>query len=101
MLARCQGPEAFFGLLASFYGDQATWVEPFTKLTDADNKRISALPQDQQIAEVARVGKLDEYVRARGIPLAKFNQCVSDKAALDRLTALRTQAITGTDAAHR
>jgi protein-disulfide isomerase len=93
LLARCQGAEPFFGLLASFYADQTSWVEPFAKLSADDNKRIAALPEDQQIAEVAKVGKLDEYVRARGIPLAKFNQCLSDKAAIATLAKLRTEAV--------
>ena len=93
MLARCQGAEPFFGLLGSFYADQTTWVEPFTKLTEADNKRISALPEDKQIAALAEVGKLDEYVRARGIPRAKFEQCLADKGHLDTLAKLRTQAV--------
>ena len=92
LLARCQGAEPFFGLLGSFYTDQATWVEPFTKMTEADNKRLSAMPEDKQIAALAQLGKLDEYVRARGITRAKFDQCLSDKAGLDKLTELRKQA---------
>lgn len=93
MLARCQGPDAFFGLLAAFYADQTAWVEPFIKLTPEDSKRLSAMPEDKQIAALAEVGKLDEYVRSRGIPRAKFEQCVSDKGALDTLAKLRTQAV--------
>lgn len=92
LLARCQGPEPFFGLLKSFFADQTAWTEPFTKMTDEDNKRLSALPQDKQIAALAETGKLDEYVRARGIPRAKFEACLADKAALDKLQAMRTQA---------
>ena len=29
LLARCQGPQPFFGLLNAFFTDQATWTEPF------------------------------------------------------------------------
>jgi protein-disulfide isomerase len=92
MLARCQGAEAFFGLLGAFYTDQPVWVEPFTKLTPEDNKRLSALPEDKQIAALAEVGQLDAYVRARGIPRAKFDQCLADKAQLDQLAKLRSAA---------
>ena len=92
MLARCVGPEAFFGLLASFYNDQATWVEPFTKLTPEDNKRLTGMSEDKQVAALAELGQLDAYVRARGIPRAKFEQCLSDKAASAQLTKLRTEA---------
>jgi protein-disulfide isomerase len=92
LLARCQGPEPFFGLLNSFYRDQTAWVEPFTKLTEDDSKRLGALPQDKQLAALAETGKLDVYVRARGIPRAKFDQCLSDKKAVDTLAAMRTEA---------
>ena len=92
MLARCQGAEPFFGLLDSFYKDQASWTEPFSKLTEADNARLSALPEDKQIAMLAEVGKLDAFVRTRGMPRAKFDQCLADKGALDKLLELRKQA---------
>ena len=92
MLARCQGAEPFFGLLGAFMTDQVAWTEPFTKMTPADSKRLSAMPEDQQIAALAQLGKLDEYVRARGIPRARFDQCVADKGQLDALTKLRSQA---------
>jgi len=92
MLARCQGAEPFFGLLDSFYKDQASWTEPFNKLTEADSARLAALPEDKQIALLADVGELDSYVRTRGMPRAKFDQCLADKAALDKLLDLRKQA---------
>jgi protein-disulfide isomerase len=93
MLARCQGAEPFFGLLKAFYTDQASWTEPFTKLTPADSTRIGALPQDKQIAALAEAGKLDAYARLRGIPRAKFDACLTNKAALDKLIEMRTQAV--------
>ncbi len=93
LLARCQGPEAFFGLLAAFYNDQKSWVEPFSKMTPADEARLKALPQDKQIAALAEIGALDAYVRARGIPRAKFDQCLADPKALAALEALRKQAV--------
>ena len=93
MLARCQGPQPFFGLLNAFYTDQASWTAPFGKLTDADSKRLAALPQEKQIAALAEVGKLDAYVRTRGMTRAKFDMCLADKTQLDKLAALRTQAV--------
>ncbi|MFZ4110590.1 MAG: thioredoxin domain-containing protein [Polymorphobacter sp.] len=92
ILARCQGAEPVFGLLDSFYKDQASWTEPFGKMSEADSARLSALPEDKQIAALAEIGKLDGYVRTRGMPRAKFDQCLADKGALDKLIALRKQA---------
>ncbi|WP_416908332.1 MAG: thioredoxin domain-containing protein [Polymorphobacter sp.] len=92
MLARCQGPGPFFGLLNAFFNDQATWVEPFTKLTPEQSQALTALPQDQQMAAMAEAGELDDYVRTRGIPRAKFEACLSDPEALKVVADLRTQA---------
>ncbi|HPU15365.1 MAG TPA: thioredoxin domain-containing protein [Polymorphobacter sp.] len=93
LLARCQGPEVFFNLLNAFYANQAVWTEPFTKLTEADSKRLAALPQDQQIAALAVTGGLDGFMRTRGMPRAKFDQCLSNKAQIDQLTKIRTDAV--------
>lgn len=92
MLARCQGPGPFFGLLNAFFVDQASWIEPFTKLTPAQSQALSALPQDKQMGALAEAGQLDAYVRTRGIPKAKFDACLADAEALKTVADLRTQA---------
>jgi protein-disulfide isomerase len=93
LLARCQGPEVFFNLMNAFYVNQGAWTEPFTKLTESDSKRLSALPPDQQIAALADTGGLDDFMRTRGMPRAKFDQCLSDKAAVEQLTKIRNEAV--------
>jgi protein-disulfide isomerase len=92
MLARCQGPEAFFTLLLNFYDDQMSWTAPFGNISKADQEMLGRLPEDQQTAKLAQLGQLDAYVRLRGIPKAKFDQCVADKAAFEQLITLRKQA---------
>jgi protein-disulfide isomerase len=92
LLARCQDASAFFGLLEAFYVDQRSWTEPFSKISDAQSQELGRLPQDQQISRLAELGGLDAYVRTRGIPKAKFDACLADKAALEKLIALRTEA---------
>lgn len=100
LLARCEGPRQFFNLMNAFYATQTQWTEPFTKLTEADSKRLSALPQDQQIAALAKTGGLDSFMKARGMTSAQFDKCIADPAALKRLTDMRTKAdtlgVTGT-----
>ncbi len=92
MLARCQGPRPFFGLLNSFFTDQAVWTEPFMKMSPADQDRLRGLPEDRQVAALAEVGQLDAYVRSRGIPRAKFDQCLADTKQVATITELRKQA---------
>jgi protein-disulfide isomerase len=92
LLARCQGGAQFFNLINAFYQAQSQWVEPFAKLSEADSKRLGALPEDQQIGALAKVGGLDAFMRARGMTSAKFDQCVADKAAIKRLAEIRDKA---------
>jgi protein-disulfide isomerase len=93
VLARCQGPAAFFGLLDNFYADQMGWTEPFGRIGKADQEALSKLPEDQAIARMAELGGLADYVKLRGIPRAKFDQCLADPAQLKAVNDLRNQAV--------
>jgi protein-disulfide isomerase len=89
LLARCQGPEPFFKLVEQTYADQQSWVSKYQNLTPADSERIGKLPETQQFAEIAKLGGLDQFFRARGLPEAKAQACLADKTAIDALVALR------------
>lgn len=93
LLARCQGPAAFFKLVDTFFEQQDSWTAPFAKLTEADQQRLQALPQNQQIAGLADAGGLDDFMRTRGLPKAKFNQCLTNEAEIAKLSAIRNEAI--------
>lgn len=94
LLARCQGPTPFFNLVGAFYAAQSEWTAPFMKMTDADGARIGALAQDRQAAELAKLGQLDSFMRARGMTKAKFDQCLADPAALKTVTDTQARAAT-------
>ena len=94
LLARCQGPTPFFNLVGAFYSAQGEWTAPFMKMTEADGARIGAMGQDKQAAELAKLGQLDVFMRARGMTKAKFDQCLSDPAALKSLTEMQQRAST-------
>ena len=101
LLARCETPQAFFNLTNAFFQTQAQWLEPFTKIGEAEQKRLQALPQDQLIAALAKSGGLDAFMRARGMTAAKFEQCLGNTADIKRLAAMRDEAtgklgVTGT-----
>jgi protein-disulfide isomerase len=93
LLARCQGAKPFFNLVNAFYEQQQSWTEPFMKLTAADSAEIQALPQDQQIRAMAVKGGLDGFMKTRGMTAAKFNQCLTDKTASDKLAKMREEAV--------
>lgn len=94
LLARCQGATPFFNLVGAFYAAQSEWTQPFMKMTDADGARIGAMAQDKQAAELAKLGQLDVFMRARGMTKAKFDQCLADPAALKTVTDVQARAAT-------
>ncbi|MCS6987871.1 MAG: DsbA family protein [Sphingomonadaceae bacterium] len=85
LVAVCNGPQQFFTWVDQLYRNHDSWVTPFTKLTDRDLKPLNALPQDQQVKRLAELGGLDAFVRPRGMPRARFDQCLTDAATLNRL----------------
>ncbi|TVV70304.1 thioredoxin domain-containing protein [Sphingomonas solaris] len=101
LLARCQGPAPFFKLVEQVYANQESWVGNFQNLSDADQKRIAALPEDQQFAALAKAGGLDTFFGSRGLPAGKAQACLTDKDGLAKVIAIREMGtnqdkITGT-----
>jgi len=94
LVARCSGDaKRFFAALDSFYPDQPQWTAPFIGISEADGKQIAAQPPEKQIAALARVGKLDAYAAKLGMERTRFDACVGDKAAADRLVEIRKVAV--------
>jgi protein-disulfide isomerase len=93
LLATCQGPAPVFKLVEQSYAEQDKWVLPFQKLTKADTDKIGALPEDQQFLGLAKAGGLDGFYRVRGLPAAKAEACLTDKAKIDAIVAMRDRGI--------
>jgi protein-disulfide isomerase len=101
LLAGCQGAGPFFKLAEQLYADQANWAMKYQSLAPAEIQRIQALPEAQQFSALAKAGGLDQFFGARGLPAAKAEACLTDKAAADKLVALRAigtdrDGVTGT-----
>lgn len=92
LLVRCEPAPVAFNLIAAFYENQPSWTLPYTKLTAEDSKRLQALPAAEQIKGLGLAGGLDSFVRSRGIPRAKFDQCLTDQAGVDKLSKIRDEA---------
>lgn len=101
LLTRCGGVKPYFKLTEQMFDSQMQWMQPFQTMGEAEAKRLGAIPPEQQFGELAKAGGLVQFVKMRGIPEAKANACLADKAALDRLVSMRNAAdaqykITGT-----
>jgi len=93
VLARCDGAPAFFAHLDSAFSTQEQWLTPFTKTSPEDQQRLQALPPDRQLLGIADQGGLDKFYKLRGMPRAKYEACLLDKSAVDKLQAVRDEGI--------
>lgn len=97
LLARCGGPGPFFPIVEQLYATQPEWIG---RVTPAVQESIAAAPPARQFATLAQAAGLDSFVRMRGVPAGRANQCLSDPAAAQRLVdgnqAAARQGATGT-----
>ncbi len=93
LLAGCDGPAKAAATTAALFDTQEQWTKPFAEMDDATAAKVGALPQGQQIGALAKAGGLTTVMAARGLPAAKADRCLADKAAADRLTATLKHAV--------
>lgn len=93
LMVRCQGEGPFFKLIEQTYAEQKNWAPNVSGISNAEFTRIQGLPETQQFSALAKAGGLDQFFRARGLSDAKAQQCLSDKAALDKLVAMRDHGV--------
>ena len=89
VLARCQPPAAFFRIIEQMFAQQS---EFFAAIDEAESQRIGAMPPEQQAEPLARAMDLDTFFARRGMPEARFSQCLSDRANIQALTDMTSRA---------
>jgi len=100
MAIGCQGPQPSFKLIEQLYADQPTWVARLQAIPPAEAQRISALPDGERFKATFAATGLAPFFGQRGATQASIDQCLTDKANLDKLVALsergRSDGVTGT-----
>ena len=94
LLVACQPAVPALAMAGKLFAEQEKWTQPFMAMSAADNQAITAMPQEKQPAKLAEVAGLDSWAATRGLPLAKARACLVDKAAQDKLIAIRNDALT-------
>ncbi len=92
-LAMCQGTERFFNWTNELYGNQEGWIEPFTKITEAEVAPLRSLPLGQQVRGLALAGQLNVFAARRGLPTAEFDKCLADEEQMESLANLQQKAV--------
>jgi protein-disulfide isomerase len=93
LLAGCLPTQGALAMSNALFSEQTAWFEPFTKIAPADGRAVGALPPEKQPVRLAELAGLDGWAAKRGLPLDKGRACLADKAAQDKLLAIRTEAI--------
>lgn len=92
LLARCNGPAAFFKLSDQLFADQADWLGQLQTLSPAEQQQLQSMPPAQAPAFVAEKAGLVQFARVRGIPAAKAQQCLTDQAEIEKLMEMNRVA---------
>ena len=91
IVARCAGPRGFAAAHAMVFATQATWLAKVAAYQQA-NPSIDQQPLVKQARAYADAGGLTAAIRARGLTLPRINACFADTAAIDRITAMTSDA---------
>jgi len=92
LIARCNGAKGFFALTRALFKDQAKWVQKAQLASPEQLEAMKGLPTNRLFLESARLAGLPTWAAARGVPLARSGQCLSNAREIDRLVAMNKAA---------
>ena len=92
LLARCNGPDAFFKLSGQLFDEQAVWLGKLNGLTQPEQDAFSAAAPADKIAIVADKMDLVNFIKQRGVSETAARQCLADTAATRELIAQTEKA---------
>jgi len=88
LIARCNGAKTYFPLVRAMYKDQSQWVGKIQAAPPAQLEQLQNLPKNQQFVAMAKIAGLQDWAAARGVPLAKSQQCLTDEKKIDQIVQL-------------
>lgn len=94
LIARCNGAKSFFPLTRALFKDQVVWIRKVQAVPAARFESVQNLPPDKAVVTVAGFAGLPQWAAARGLTRAKSAQCLANKAEIDRLVQMTSDATT-------
>ena len=91
MLAACMPPAAYFRTIDQIYQQQP---EILNRFPEEEQRAVQSLPPEQQVAAAAQGMELSGFFAQRGMPSSRFNQCLADTAAAQRIAETTNRAMT-------
>lgn len=92
LVARCNGPASFFGMIRAIYADQPDW---FGKVQAADAAKLQAIQNDPTalFKAYADIAGFPTFAAMRGVPKAKTAACLADPKAASQLVQMNSDAV--------
>jgi protein-disulfide isomerase len=91
LIVRCDGAKRFFSLTAEMYKEQDSWLDKLDSVPHAQD-RMESMSDTQEFLTAAQWAGFPQWAAARGIPIPKSTQCLTDKAEIDRLVQMNSDA---------
>ncbi len=88
LIARCNGPASFFGMLDALYAAQGSWFAKIQAVPQATLEGIQTLPPAQQFPKLAELTGIKDFAAQRGVPTAKADACLADTAQAEKLAKM-------------
>jgi protein-disulfide isomerase len=85
LLGLCVDKAAFFPVLEQMFHDQAQFDDGLQKMTPAQQQALQGAKPDQVFRTLADAEGVIPYMKQRGLTQAKIDQCLGDKATIDKL----------------
>lgn len=85
LIATCNGVKSFFPLSKALYQDQEVWLGKVMAVPQAQLEQVQNLPPNQQFLALAKLAGLQDWAAARGVPVAKSSQCLTDQKKINEL----------------
>ncbi|HEY0414336.1 MAG TPA: thioredoxin domain-containing protein [Allosphingosinicella sp.] len=100
MLLHCQGATPFFRLTEELYATQREWEGKLQNLSQEQQQQLQNMPPQQAATALVPLLGLDQFFRQRGMPQARVQACLADRAGLEKVAAIKTlgdkEGVTGT-----
>jgi protein-disulfide isomerase len=100
LLARCNGPSAFFGISEQMFAKQDEWLSKSASITEADQQRWATLSPNGVAEDMAAKLDLVTFVQQRGVAGDKAKACLADPKGVTELEGIAKRAneekVTGT-----
>jgi protein-disulfide isomerase len=88
LLARCGGAGPFFKLTDQMFAAQQEWIGKLQNISPAEQQALQSAQPQQVVALMADKSGLVDFVRLRGIPAERAQQCISNEGELNRLVQI-------------